>query len=147
MTMTGVNHALTGAAMGLLFKNPLLVAPAAFASHLILDTTPHFGSDWLKHKPNRFRNWILAEGVGSALVTLIVMALWPQYWFAIGIGAFFAVLPDLLWVFPHLLGQKRPTDAFSRFHSWIQWSETPLGCITELVWFGLVISIFIRLHN
>jgi len=41
--MTATNHALTGAAIGLLVGEPLIAVPAAIASHFICDALPHYG--------------------------------------------------------------------------------------------------------
>ena len=143
--MTGVNHALTGAAIGLLLKNPLLVVPAAFASHLVLDVVPHFGSDWFIDRRKPMLAWAVTEGVLSASVTLILIILWPQYWYAIGIGAFAAVAPDVWWVIPLLLGKGRPQDAFTRFHGWIQWGEFEFGSSIEVIWTGLMAALLASL--
>lgn len=51
--MTGFNHGLVGGLLGSLLPLPLAV-PAAFASHFILDTLPHYGIDHNQRDHSKF---------------------------------------------------------------------------------------------
>ena len=133
------NHTLTGLALSQSISNPALLAPAAFASHLILDTFPHFGNkEWTKKSKGFLTVAIIDNLIGLALVAGALW-LWPESWFHILVGVFFATLPDLLFLSDIFL--NRPiNNAFTRFHSRIQWSETNYGFITELAWSAAILT-------
>lgn len=62
--MTATNHALTGAAIGLLVGEPLIAVPAAIASHFICDALPHYGRVGPDSKTigsKGFRNYLLSD--------------------------------------------------------------------------------------
>lgn len=118
---------MTGAAIGRsLHQRPWLALPAAFASHFLLDATPHLDSNDLYGSAT---GWTFLEvGIGIAdfilgciLVFLLArgrpwrsMALW---------GAFFAMVIDLAYTIPPWgpwLTRWPGTAWLDRFHHGIQ---------------------------
>ncbi len=139
--MTALNHALTGAAIGMAVQQPLLVIPLAFVSHFVLDIVPHFEQ---KNYTFGTKSTIITHVVDglltlSALVFLGFFA--PHLMFPAVLGAIFAMLPDAFWL--HYYTHGRPQYWFYRFHQKIQWFERPQGMLVEvsyLVFIGFVIT-------
>lgn len=127
--MTGLNHALTGAAIGLAVQNPLLVMPIAFASHFVLDSLPHFD-----HPLYTFGNkhaWKLytVDGIIAVSGVLATATFAPSLLLPIILGAIFAVLPDATLI--HYYLKNKPNHWFHNFHIGIQWFEKPIGLMVE----------------
>ncbi len=138
--MRAVNHALTGALIGLTVSEPLLALPAALVSHYILDAIPHHGSrddSWLKTKSFRYSLYIDALLCSLFVAALIIIE--PARWFQAVVCAFIAAAPDLLSFnrYLHIVRRKawRPS-AYAKFAHDIQWFERPIGAVVEVVWFG-----------
>ncbi|HVI60841.1 MAG TPA: hypothetical protein VM535_01650 [Candidatus Saccharimonadales bacterium] len=144
--MTAINHALTGAVIGLVVGEPLIALPAALASHFICDALPHFGS----RLPNKlikttgFRTYLFIEaGLCFALVALLAI-FQPQYWLLAAACAFIATSPDLLWVNKYLKvrrGQHWKRSTFLQFAGGIQWFQRPIGAAVEIAWFAAAVII------
>lgn len=145
--MTATNHALTGAVLALVVKEPAAVIPIAIASHFVLDSLPHLGG--IPTNTRRFL-FILAADAGTAcaiLLTLIVLL--PSAWLIPVFGAVLAMAPDLMW-FPNFIreatGRKlKKTDGITKWHKAIQRYERPWGIAFELVWFAVLIPVLFRL--
>lgn len=60
--MIATNHALTGAAIAVVIKQPILAIPLAFVSHFICDAIPHFGVD-LKFNSRAMYVWLILDGL------------------------------------------------------------------------------------
>ena len=143
------NHTLTGILLGLSIDNPVLLAPTAVASHLVLDMTPHF---WFKKAPDhkgfhdpKFLVFGSVDFVLSAGITVAACVARPDRALTIIIGAVGAALPDLTYIpiiifgkarIEHWLPFYRPMIAFL---AKIQWYEKPPGLITEVAWTSLMI--------
>jgi len=142
------NHVMTGALIGLKVQDPILEAPTAFASHIVLDSFPHFGF------PERY----MAEGfkgrfgftvaaldvtIASTAYLLLIMT-FPDRWLDITVGVFFAALPDLVYIPQHFFNITIG-KAFLKFHSVVQWGEFPAGIAVDAAWFGLVLMLILRL--
>lgn len=129
--MIGLNHVLTGAAIGIAVEQPVLVAALAFASHFVLDAMPHFGGTPIYEFGHKhFAKVMVGDGVVSVLALLIITMLAPHAALAIVTGAAFAVLPDAILLHYYLNG--RPKMWFHRFHLGIQWFERPPGAFVEV---------------
>ena len=134
------NHALTGTLIGLEIEQPVVIAPAAFVSHFVMDSIPHFGyQPW-----GGFQNkkWLIMGSIDSALAALLTVGaciLWPDRTARILLGSFSAMLPDLFYV-PEIFFNVRLDKGLRRFHHWIQiGKETPAGALVEAVWLtGLI---------
>lgn len=138
--MIGLNHALTGAAIGLVVQRPLLVVPLAFLSHFLLDILPHFGGHpaytW-GHK--HFSKIIVSDGIVTALVIGFILFAVPQLALPVILGVVFAMIPDALLV-PYYLSGKKP-HWFHDFHLKIQWFERPSGALVELTYLILTVPL------
>jgi hypothetical protein len=131
-------HTLTGALIALSVKDPLLAAPLAFTSHFVLDSTPHFGIDGLDFKTPKGKVVGIADCFGALITWLILISFFPAQWLLVSVGVFFACLPDLLYL-PDIFFNYIPSKRLLRFHSRIQWSQTPMGTITDATWASAVI--------
>lgn len=146
--MTAINHALTGALIGLVIGEPIIAIPAALASHFICDAIPHWTPDTPSDKrlrSNTFRNYLIAEASLCFLLVLVLALVRPEHWLLACICAFIATSPDFLWI-PKFIktrsGQPWKPGAYSRFATGIQWFIKPIGAATEIAWaIGCVILI------
>lgn len=144
--MTATNHALTGAAIATLVRQPYLAIPLAFASHFFCDALPHFG---LKLAFNSKKMWLylFAEFVAMLLLAIFLLVSGtdqPIFWLIV--AALFAMSPDLSWYYygkKNKLGKVARLDPLNRLHAKIQWSETKLGIIPEIIWAGVMILIIL----
>lgn len=142
------NHTLTGLVIGVALRQPLLVAPVAFASHFILDTTPHYG---FKVRPKnvfaskQFQALAWKDSSLAAVVAVAAVYFFPGMFWPLAIGAFFACLPDLFFIPLHFFKFHVSKKLFI-FHQRIQWSETPAGIVTELVWATGMVLELVALH-
>jgi hypothetical protein len=120
-------HLLTGAAIGRsLHRRPWLALPAAFASHFVLDATPHLDSNDLYGSAT---GWTVPE-VGIAVADLIlgclvvVLLVRGRPWRTMALwGAFFAMVIDLAYTIPPWgpwLTRWPGTAWLDRFHHGIQ---------------------------
>ncbi len=144
------NHTLTGVLLGLSIDNPALLAPTAVASHLILDTTPHFGYTTAKNGPETraplFIVWGALDFTASIVVTAAACYAWPARIPQILVGVIGADLPDLVYIPMIVFGQNiyrilpfyRP---MIKFLGRIQWYEKPPGIITEIVWATFMLTL------
>lgn len=145
--MTATNHALTGAVVALVVKEPVLVVPIAIASHFLLDSLPHFGG--LSVTSRKFL-FILAGDAGLAtglLASMIILQ--PTLWLIAVLGAVCAMAPDLMW-FPNFLRSitdrpiKKP-DSITTWHKKIQRYEQPQNMPYEVVYFVIMLPVFFML--
>lgn len=139
--MTGLNHVLTGTAIALAVRQPLLVVPLAFASHFLLDATPHFDHPVYRYGSKHFTKIMFTDGILSMGSVLLIMLLVPQLAGVVALGALFAILPDFFWLYYYTHG--RPQWWFFKFHSKIQWFERPPGALVELSYLVFIITTII----
>ncbi len=133
--MTATNHVITGALIASIFPNPIIL-PVALLSHFVLDALPHFG---LKtHISRTFVIILLGDMTAASLFLLGLLLLQPANWLLLILAAISAASPDLMWFRPFVRDlknePKKPLGLISRFHSVIQWSQTPYGAIIEVLW-------------
>lgn len=142
--MTGTNHGMTGAVIALLVKEPALAVPLSFVSHFICDAIPHFGLGPGDELFDRKFNITLASDFLVAVSIMIILgALFPAQRWVIWACMIVAASPDLMWAYYHLYVQKikhrrAKFGPLARFHSWIQWSQTPAGWFVDIGWFILM---------
>jgi len=142
--MTAINHALTGAFIGIATGNPWVAVPAAFISHFLCDAIPHFDvpgpSRTSRLRTKLFLNvQILLGAVLCALIVLVLVWAQPIHWFLAAVCAFTATIPDLLFIprYTHVIKTGHdPVDRnwFWRFHNRIQWFQEPIGGVVEVAW-------------
>src|SRR6185369_6641141 len=121
MKMIALNHALTGAAIGLAVQKPYLVIPLAFASHFVLDAVPHFGHKVYEYGGKYATKIYIADGIATVLGLGLTALYAPHLILPALVGAFFAMLPDVFWL--HYYRSGRPQTWFYKFHQKIQWFE------------------------
>lgn len=148
--MTATNHALTGAAIGLLIGEPLVAIPAAIVSHFICDALPHYDSaDPGDHyiASRGFGKYVTVEVILCFLIVLVLAITQPQHWVLACLCAFFAAAPDFWWIkrFQVVRQGRRwhPGNWFSKFALNIQWFAKPIGGVFEAVWAIAVIVIIV----
>jgi len=135
--MIGLNHALTGAAIGIIVRKPMLVVPLAFASHFLLDAIPHFGGHQLYTWGNKqFKRIIIADGLACFSIISIIILISPALTLPVLLGVAFAMLPDGALV--HYYLKKPLKNWFHNFHLKLQWYEKPNGIIIEAIYLVLI---------
>jgi hypothetical protein len=149
--MRAINHALTGAIIGLVIGEPLAAIPVAFLSHYIMDVIPHHGEGdtgekaklkWLRSK--LFRYLIYADALLCGLLVLVLAISQPAHWLLAAICAFAAASPDLFSFnrYRKTLSKKEwEAGWYSNFASNIQWFERPIGAFVEIAWLAAAIVI------
>lgn len=143
--MVGLNHALTGIAIAVMVKNPVLAPVIALASHFVLDALPHFGHPKLTPGTKAFRWYLLADAALMVAATLTAMLLFSAHWFLVGLCAFMAFAPDVLWYFTDYRPRRSTAkwlQSYTTFAKIIQWYERPLGAVIEAI-YAVVIVVFI----
>lgn len=147
--MTATNHALTGAAIGLISGNPYVALPLALLSHFICDAIPHFRvaikGDAFMQAP-WFKTYLIGEFLLCLSLVLILAGTRPLNWQLASVCAFVAAAPDLLSIkrFSFALNNKKwkPT-LFGKFATNIQWFERPIGGLVEIAWFIAAVIIIL----
>lgn len=143
--MVAINHATTGALIGLSVTNPLLAIPAAVLSHFALDALPHYGSE--KSGFIGTKKFSVMLGVDALLCVLLVVFLaltQPHYWLLGVVCAFMAAAPDFLWLPKYLAARSGKTHTPTRFDIFaarIQWFQRPIGAVVEVAWFVAAIAL------
>jgi Na+-transporting methylmalonyl-CoA/oxaloacetate decarboxylase beta subunit len=127
--MTGFNHALTGAAIGLAVQQPLLVIPLAFLSHFILDSLPHFDHPLYTFGSKHAWKLYIIDALIAVTGVILTILYAPALLLPITLGAVFAVLPDATLV--HYYTKGKPSHWFHNFHLGVQWFEKPIGILVE----------------
>lgn len=142
--MRAINHALTGALIGLSIDQPAVAVLASFGSHYLLDAIPHYGpkiaAEEEKFKYFRSKFFGLSLIIDAALCGLLVLILFlrkPPNWLLTVICAFVAALPDIFsvrrYIYAHL-HKKYTHTLYGKFAVGIQWFERPIGVVVEGFW-------------
>jgi hypothetical protein len=151
--MRAINHAMTGAIIGLVIGEPLAAIPVAFLSHYIMDVIPHHGEgemgekqklEWIRSK--LFRNLIYADALLCGLLVLVLAISQPAHWLLAAVCAFAAASPDLLSFnrYQKTLSKKGwKAGWYTKFAGNIQWFERPIGGFVELAWFIAAVIILL----
>ncbi len=136
--MTATNHAITGAAIGLVVSQPLVALPLAFLSHFVCDALPHFGRDDSFLKTVTFRNMLIVDALLCVLLVLFLATTGSPSWLLAAVCAFVATSPDLFWIAKYqnaLKGKKWQPSKVLGFAGRIQWFQKPSGAVVEIAWF------------
>jgi hypothetical protein len=146
--MTATNHALTGAAIGLISGQPLIAIPLAILSHYVLDAIPHYEPKDIDNRLNShfFRNYLILEVLFCFLIVVVLAVSQPAYWPLAAVCAFLAAAPDFFWINFYLKkrsGQPWRPNKYSRFAVKIQWFAKPIGAIVEVVWFAVMAGVIL----
>lgn len=139
------NHTLTALALTQVFQNPAAIAPLALASHFAIDALPHFNHPkW----PFKSRPWLTLATIDNLValgITITALVIRPEQWLLIVVAVFFASLPDLLFL-ADIFFKKPIKNHFTRFHSYIQWSQTVPGILGELSWALFMLAVIFWAH-
>jgi len=164
--MTATNHALTGAVIALVIKQPILAVPLAFVSHFVTDLVPHYNppgmtrdkfqnyseswSEKLAYKPFRF-----IFGMDMLLFVLVLSsAFFITHSSVSAFSSVAAASPDFVGGFEYLanslLGYKAKKSGFwaklADFHvRRLQWMERPWGIYVEIGWFAAMLSLILKI--
>jgi len=145
--MTATNHALTGAAIATLVRQPLLAIPLAFLSHFVCDSLPHFKLEITFGSKAMWRYLYVEATIMIVLATtLLLLGTRQSVWILI-VCALVAMSPDIAWYFYGKSGRQGKPEQFdflNKFHYKIQWSETKLGIVPELFWAGCMVTIILQ---
>jgi hypothetical protein len=151
--MRAINHALTGATIGLVSGEPLFAVPTALVSHFLLDMIPHHGSQSRNPgslRSSLFRRTLYADALLCTLLVMVLAGRHPLHWLLGAICAFVATAPDLFWYKRYrlaLAGKNWRPGWFEKWASDIQWFQRPIGWLVEIAWFAaaiIVVSPFLR---
>lgn len=137
--MMASSHAVTGAAIAVVVREPALALPLAFASHFVCDALPHIGLDEYgghNKKPQLFHKILLVDAflLASFMVYLFISSASLLVFACV----FLAGSPDLVWAYRYIFQEKfgaakeHAKNIFNQFHSKIQWSQTIRGAMFEI---------------
>jgi len=146
--MRAINHAMTGAIIGLSIANPVAL-PLAFVSHYVLDGLPHHGSKKGSIESGFFKFTLALDTVLCISLVVVIGFKHPAYWWLAAVCAFLAASPDFMWLGDFIAAlhgktrkELRHRHRVVQWHNWVQWFEKPIGIIIELVW-AAAASIFL----
>jgi hypothetical protein len=146
--MTGLNHAATGALVAVAVRQPVLALPLALAAHFAVDAIPH----WNYAVIGRLREVIMRADLVLSLALLVALALVlaSPGWLVVACGLL-CMAPDAMWL-PEILQGKPPVihrstmvGRMREFHRKVQWQEFANGLYVEAVWFGVVITLILKI--
>lgn len=144
--MTATGHALTGALVATVVKQPLLAVPLAFLSHFVCDALPHLGFDDFTFGGKKMRYWLAADGPLVAAVFVWII-LYLQNPLLLIIAAVTAMSPDLAWLYHGIRGRDdNQHGRLTKFHGAIQKYEKPFGVIVDVAWSLAVIVGIVKLQ-
>lgn len=149
--MTGTNHTLVGSIVAIVTPLPL-VPVIALASHFVCDALPHFGQNSVLYirsdgrYSRGFMLWLCADAIGCIVVLSGVLLFFPNAWLNILLGVFFAVIPDVGWMFQTKLRRIPFFATFLHFSKKIQWAEWAQGWILELLYMVMFAYILLKLQ-
>ncbi len=146
--MTTTGHAVTGALIATLVRQPLLAIPLAFASHFVCDALPHFGLG-MKFGSKKMYYWLVIDGLVALCIAVFLIYIGVADPVLLAVCGFAAMSPDLAWLYYGLRGEHgdyKKYDWISRFHSKIQWYEKPQGILVDLVWSIVMVAGIVSLQ-
>jgi hypothetical protein len=146
--MTATNHALTGAVIAAVIRQPLLSVPLAFFSHFLCDALPHFGVN-LKFNSRAMYTWLAIDGLTAILSAGFLLKIGVENPVLLAICGFVAMSPDFSWLYyglKHKLGTVKSYDFVTKFHHKIQWYQKVPGIFIEFAWAILMILIVLRVQ-
>lgn len=134
--MTSVSHALIGAAIASRVVDPFTVAVIAFTTHFVCDAIPHWdlGTNWRGRSKRITGTLAIAETMIAVFGSYLLFMNFVPNKFALALGIFFSVLPDLLQA-PYYMFKNAPSicvishNAQSAIHERLQ---APWGVLTQV---------------
>jgi len=144
--MTATNHGLFGAVIAVVLqKYPAVAIAVAPFSHFLLDSFPHYGNDKMSLHSKKFFRILVFDCTLAVASTLVVAWFWQEVALLVVLCAFMAASPDLMWLYFEYIKPvpRNKLPWYGKFHSWIQWSQTPPGAFIELAWFAVLFPVLI----
>lgn len=141
--MTATNHALAGAVVALVVKEPVLALPLAFLSHFLVDYIPHFSFPDKQLFKRNFNTLLIGDALMCVALVVISYFVFPDVWLLVSACMFLATSPDLMWAYyrlylEHIKGRKPNYDVVARFHQRLQHSSharfARRGIRNEVIW-------------
>lgn len=139
-------HLLVGAAIGSQLHNPMLVAPAAAASHFVFDRIPHLGGFIEVEDLDRKDIAFVAGDVILGLVLMFGLTYNRANAELIWLGAFCSVLPDFHHIFQVVFGPdklQRYDNLHKKFHYKKQMSVFA-GMATQIITVLIAILLILK---
>ena len=138
--MTGTNHGMTGAVIAVTIHQPAVALPLSFVSHFVCDAIPHFANPKIPFFSKKFNTILISDFVLAVICMIVLAVIFPSKMWLIWACMILAASPDLAWGYyelyeKYLCKKEIKLDFISRFHVWIQWSQTVRGAYVELAWF------------
>jgi len=136
--MRAINHAMTGAIIGLSVAAPIAI-PLAFVSHYAIDGLPHHDSKDKSLK--KVTLFLISDIILCLALAFIIFIVRPDYWWLAILCAFLATSADFMWFsgYNDLRRGKTPRPLATRnaiviLHQKVQWFQKPIGLIVEIAW-------------
>jgi hypothetical protein len=146
--MTTTNHAITGAFIAALVKQPFLAIPLAFLSHFVCDALPHFDVKFQFGQKSMYQ-YLAADGFVAILAGLFLLWRGVHNPILLAVCGFAAMSPDLFWLYYGIRGRLGKYELYgmiAKFHHNIQWSATKWGIIPEAVWAYVFLGLILKLQ-
>ncbi len=137
--MRAINHAMTGAIIGLTISEPIVAIPIAVGSHFVLDAIPHFGEKSNSLTSRSFKPMLWIDAILCLCLVLVIGFTKPNNWILSIVCATVAAGVDFMQApryFQTIKSGKdiKPKGHINRFHANIQWFQRPLGAVVEIAW-------------
>lgn len=150
--MRAINHAMSGAIIGLTISSPVIAGGLAFASHFVLDAVPHHVDNERYPIGSRpFTRILITDAllcVGLVAVLFAALPVWTAATAAL--CAFLATSPDMMWIGRFVTARRSGNDPGAKgfmqnVHAKTQWNETPQGKWVEFVAVILFVLVLTKL--
>ncbi len=143
--MRAINHALTGALIGLTVSEPAIALPLALVSHFACDAIPHYDADfrrlsvveWVSSK--KFRRLLYIDALLCFSLVVLLAVRQPIHWPLVALCAFLAAAPDFMELKRFVRARSNKSwqpPKFVQFAEDIQWFHKPIGAVVEVAWFA-----------
>lgn len=133
---------MNGAVIALAVGRPEIAVPLALVSHYVTDAIPHWDYGTAQKEgeagSKKFNNILKTDFVIALVCMALLGLLFPAHKWLIWSCMIAAAIPDAGWYYYFYLNKSKKYDWLSKFHDWLEWSETPKGLYVEAAWFGLV---------
>ena len=132
--MTATSHALTGALIATVIRQPLFAIPLSFLSHFVCDALPHLGIN-MKFGDRAMKWWLIIDGSFVVLFAMALILLNVNNPVLLAVCGFVAMSPDLFWLYHGLRGRTAESyGRFTRWHAEIQKFESVPGLAVDIIW-------------
>lgn len=135
-------HVLTGAVISLAVQQPLVSAPVAFATHLLLDAVPHWNYPVPRKRTlSSFWEAFGPDLIGTFAVLALVVLVYPSNWYFALWGACWAACPDFLTLFQKQKPWSQWFQWYFKLHNRVQWEVARGPGLAVQAFFTLILLI------